>query len=131
MGHLGMTPQTASQLGGYKVQGKTEKEAAQILRDARALEKAGVFAVVLECVPSGLAATVTKALKIPTIGIGAGQKTDGQVLVLHDALGFHSSVKPRFVRRYMDMDSLVRKAIKRYAQEVRNGNFPSKKESFT
>lgn len=130
MGHLGMTPQTASELGGYKVQGKTKKERDGIFGDALELEKAGVFSIVLECVPASLAKRISGKLKIPTIGIGAGPHTDGQVLVLHDLLGFESSVRPRFVRRYAQLSRVIRKALRSYRDDVLSGTFPSMEESF-
>ena len=130
MGHLGMTPQTASELGGYKVQGKTKKEQERIFSEARELEKAGVFSIVLECVPNSLAKRISKGLKIPTIGIGAGPDTDGQVLVLHDLLGFESAVHPRFVRRYAHLSAVIRKALASYRQDVLAGKFPAIEESF-
>ncbi len=130
MGHLGMTPQSLTQLGGYKVQGRSKSDAAQILHDAVSLERAGVFSIVLECVPLALAKQITNRLKIPAIGIGAGPHTDGQVLVLYDLLGFESNVHPRFVRRYADFDRLSRKAIAGFKSDVQAGKFPSKEESF-
>ena len=130
MGHLGMTPQSIAELGGYKVQGKTKDQADEILKDALALEAAGVFSVVLECVPVTLAKRVSKALKIPTIGIGAGKDTDGQVLVLHDMLGFPSSVRPRFVRKYADLGAVVKKAVHDYQEDVVKEKFPAPQESF-
>lgn len=130
MGHLGMLPQSVRELGGYKVQGKTEEEAEQIFQDAKLLERAGVFSVVLECVPNSLAKRITKGLRIPTIGIGAGPSTDGQVLVLHDMLGFESQVKPRFVRQYAHLNEAVRKAVLEYRKDVLSKHFPSSKESF-
>ena len=130
MGHLGMTPQSVTQLGGYKVQGRSKKDADKILRDALLLEEAGVFAIVLECIPYRLAKMLTKKLKVPTIGIGAGPFTDGQVLVLHDLLGFKSGVSPRFVRHYADLDKTIRSAVLRFKRDVQKQNFPSLKESF-
>ena len=130
MGHLGMTPQSVSELGGYKVQGRTTAEQERILGEARELEDAGIFSLVLECVPSSFARRLTKVLKIPTIGIGAGPDTDGQVLVLHDLLGFESQVKPRFVRQYADLNRTIRKALRDYREDVLEGKFPSKEESF-
>lgn len=129
LGHLGMTPQTASKTG-YKVQGKTEADANRILRESKELEKAGVFAIVLECVPSALAKTITTSIQIPTIGIGAGPATNGQVLVLHDILGFESVVKPRFVRRYADVGVAVTDAVSSFCKDVREGNYPRPEESF-
>ena len=130
MGHLGMTPQTATLLGGYKVQGREPKVAREILDDATRLEEAGVFSLVLECVPWRLAGRITKKISCPTIGIGAGPKTDGQILVLHDLLGFKGKVHPRFVRRYAEFEKEARRAFSRYAADVRSGTFPSLKESF-
>ena len=130
MGHLGMTPQNATSLGGYKVQGREPKQARQILDDAVRLEEAGVFSLVLECVPRRLAERITQKLSCPTVGIGAGPKTDGQILVLHDLLGFQNSVHPRFVRPYADFEEAARKAFSRYAADVRSGSFPSLRESY-
>ncbi|MBI4368156.1 MAG: 3-methyl-2-oxobutanoate hydroxymethyltransferase [Candidatus Omnitrophica bacterium] len=130
MGHLGMTPQTAGQLGGYRVQGKTQVDAGRILEDARSLEEAGVFAMVLECVPKVLGKRITRSVRVPTIGIGAGPDTDGQILVLHDLLGFDSAIQPRFVRRYAQISRVVRRALARYRRDVVGKKFPSAKESF-
>lgn len=130
MGHIGMTPQTATQLGGYKVQGKEAKQAKQILDDARRLDQAGVFSLVLECVPRSLAERITQKISCPTIGIGAGPKTDGQILVLHDMLGFEGPFHPRFVRRYAKFEKEAREAFSRYLRDVKSGAFPSLKESF-
>jgi len=130
MGHLGMTPQTVTSLGGYKVQGREPKQAKQIMEDAQRLDDAGVFSLVLECVPRGLAERITQKISCPTIGIGAGPKTDGQILVLHDMLGFEGAVHPRFVRRYAEFEKSARRAVSDYLQDVRSGAFPSLKESF-
>ena len=130
MGHLGMTPQSVSELGGYKVQGKTKEEADRIFEEARELEQAGVFSIVLECVPNSLAKRITRSLKIPTIGIGAGPDTDGQVLVLHDLLGFESQVRPRFVRRYAGLNHIIHKAVTQYRSDVLAKKFPTVQESF-
>lgn len=130
MGHLGMTPQSVSELGGYKVQGKTKEEADRIFEEANELEQAGVFSIVLECIPNSLAKRITKSLKIPTIGIGAGRDTDGQVLVLHDLLGFESSVRPRFVRRYAGLNQIIHKAVTQYRSDVLAKKFPALGESF-
>ncbi len=128
MGHLGLLPQsTGSQ---FHVHGKTPEEAKAILDDAKALDRLGVFAIVLECVPATLAAAVTQAVPCPTIGIGAGAGTDGQVLVLQDILGIRSSVSPRFVRRYAKLEEIMKKAIRGYCRDVLRGKFPSHKESF-
>jgi 3-methyl-2-oxobutanoate hydroxymethyltransferase len=130
MGHLGMLPQSIKEVGGYKVMGKTKEEADRILDEAVELERAGVFSIVLECVPVSLAARVTKRIKIPTIGIGAGPDTDGQVLVFHDVLGLESPVSPRFVRRYADLSTVIRKALNQYRNDVLGEKFPTAKESF-
>jgi len=130
MGHLGLTPQTAGELGGYKVQGSTRKKAEEIHKDAVLLDKLGVFAIVLECVPAKLAARVTASVKCPTIGIGAGNRTDGQVLVLPDMLGLQTRFRPKFVRRYASLDSNIRRAVRNYASDVAAGKFPSKEESY-
>ncbi len=124
MGHLGLTPQTASQLGGYRVQGKDLEAARRLLADARALEAAGVFAIVLEMVPAPLAERITAAVGVPTIGIGAGAGTDGQVLVFHDVLGLFEDFTPRFAKRYLEGAELFRAAIRAYAEDVRAGRFP-------
>lgn len=131
MGHLGMTPQSVTQLGGYKVQGRTPKEAQQILKDALLLEELGVFSIVLECVPLKLAKQIARKLLVPVIGIGAGPDVDGQILVLHDLLGFESGVHPKFVRRYTNFDQIARTAIREFKQDVEEGNFPSLEESFS
>ena len=126
MGHVGLTPQSVRRLGGFKV----ERDADAVLADARAVAEAGAFAVVLECVPSDVAARVTKELKIPTIGIGAGPRCDGQVLVSHDMLGLFDDFRPKFVRRYAELGALARDAAARYTADVRNGEFPSDQEGF-
>lgn len=130
MGHLGLQPQSVLAVGGYTVQAREAAPAAQLREDAATLQTAGAFAVVLECIPAALARQTTKALTIPTIGIGAGAGCDGQVLVLQDLLGFNPNFKPRFVRRFADGASLVRDGVARYAAAVRSGKFPSAKESF-
>jgi 3-methyl-2-oxobutanoate hydroxymethyltransferase len=131
MGHLGLTPQFVHQMGGFKVQGKSEKQAARILSDARELEQAGAFSIVLEGVPSDLAARVTKALRVPTIGIGAGAGTDGQVLVFHDMLGLTTGKAPKFVKRYANLADEITRAAQRYAQEVGDGTFPGPEHSYS
>jgi 3-methyl-2-oxobutanoate hydroxymethyltransferase len=131
MGHLGLTPQFVHQMGGFKVQGKSEAQADRILADARALEEAGAFSLVLEGVPSALAGRVTKALRIPTIGIGAGAQTDGQVLVFHDAFGLTSGKVPKFVKRYANLAEEIGTAAQRFAEEVRTGAFPSPEHSYS
>jgi 3-methyl-2-oxobutanoate hydroxymethyltransferase len=129
MGHLGLTPQSVLELGGYRVQGRGEAAAARLLEEAKALERAGCFALVLESVPEPVAARVTGAIGIPTIGIGAGQGTDGQILVVTDLLGLPTST-PRFVRRYADLRSTIRDAVRRYAEDVRDGRFPGPEETY-
>lgn len=131
MGHVGLTPQTASQLGGYKVQGKDPQRAKEILEGAVALEKAGCFSVVLECIPESLAAQITCQLKIPTIGIGAGSRVDGQVLVTQDLLGLFDRFVPRFVKRYANLREDAVKAIRSFRQEVEAKKFPAKEQTFT
>ena len=130
MGHLGLTPQSVHTMGGFKVQGKTDTQAARILKDAKALEEAGAFSVVLEGMPSALAGRVTKALRVPTIGIGAGPQTDGQVLVFHDFLGLTTGKAPKFVKRYANLAEEVERAAQRFAEDVRNGTFPGPEHEY-
>lgn len=130
MGHLGLTPQSVHAFGGFKVQGRGDTAARQILEQARGLEAAGCFSVVLECVPQVLAGEITSMLKIPTIGIGAGRDCDGQVLVLQDLLGLSVGFRPKFVRPYMNGAEMIRSAIEAYRQDVLNGAFPSAQESY-
>lgn len=130
MGHLGLTPQSVLAMGGYKVQGKTREAAKLLLEDAHALEDAGVFALVLEGVPADVGRSVTEALGIPTIGIGAGPDTDGQVLVLHDLLGLAPTPPAKFVRRYADVGAVITDAVSRFAADVREGRFPTAAESY-
>lgn len=130
MGHLGLQPQSVHAIGGYVVQGREQENAARLREDAAALEKAGAFALVLECIPGKLAGEITAAVSIPTIGIGAGPDCDGQVLVLHDLLGFSPDFKARFVRHFADGAELVRNGVTRFAGDVRAGKFPSAKETF-
>jgi 3-methyl-2-oxobutanoate hydroxymethyltransferase len=130
MGHVGLTPQSLNALGGYRVQGKTPDAAKQLLRDARAVEASGAFAVVLEAVPRELAAEITRDLRIPTIGIGAGPDCDGQVLVLHDLLGLTFSPLPKFARRYANVGKIISSAVRDYCSDVRSGGFPSDAESY-
>jgi 3-methyl-2-oxobutanoate hydroxymethyltransferase len=130
MGHLGLQPQSIHQYGGYRPRGTTEEEAAKILEDARALELAGAFAIVLEKIPAELAGRVTASLKIPTIGIGAGAQCDGQILVSADMLGLTIDFNPRFVRRYDNFADRVVDAAQRYLADVRSGDFPSAEESY-
>jgi len=124
MGHLGFTPQSVHALGGPRVQGRGEGAFEQLSRDARALENAGVFAIVLELMPALIAQRLTAALAVPTIGIGAGPRCDGQVLVLHDMLGLNEGFAPRFLKRYAELGAEVQDAVSRYAEEVRKGEFP-------
>jgi 3-methyl-2-oxobutanoate hydroxymethyltransferase len=130
MGHIGLTPQSVHALGGFQVQGKTSEAARQVERDARAVESAGAFAVVLESMPRELAARITAKLRIPTIGIGAGPDCDGQILVLHDMLGLTLGHTPKFVRRYADLSAEVSRAVSEYCSDVRGGRFPSDAESY-
>ncbi|MGC1490082.1 MAG: 3-methyl-2-oxobutanoate hydroxymethyltransferase [Candidatus Acidiferrum sp.] len=129
MGHVGLTPQSVNALGGYRVQGKTVDAAEQLLRDARAVEAAGAFAVVLEAVPRELAAQITRELRIPTIGIGAGPDCDGQVLVIHDMLGLTFGPTPKFARQYANVGEMIARAAREYCEDVRRGNFPTDTES--
>ena len=130
MGHVGLTPQSATMLGGFKAQGRTAAKARQLFADARALEAAGCFAIVLECIPEEVSASITEALTVPTIGIGAGAGVDGQVLVFHDLLGLYEGRSPRFVKRYAEIGNAVRDALERYAAEVRSGAFPSPEHAY-
>jgi 3-methyl-2-oxobutanoate hydroxymethyltransferase len=131
MSHLGLTPQFVHQMGGFKVQGKTEAQADRILADARALEEAGAFSLVLEGVPSALAGRVTKELRIPTIGIGAGPLCDGQVLVFHDVFGLTTGKAPKFVKRYANVAEEIANAAHRFADDVRTGAFPAPEHSYS
>jgi 3-methyl-2-oxobutanoate hydroxymethyltransferase len=130
MGHIGLTPQSINQLGAYRVQGKTPKAAQQLLDDAKAMEDAGAFAVVLEVVPREIAKMITESISIPTIGIGAGVHCDIQVLVLHDMLGLSFGKQARFVRPYANLREVMTDAVSRYADDVRNGTYPSEAESY-
>jgi 3-methyl-2-oxobutanoate hydroxymethyltransferase len=130
MAHLGLTPQSVHRLGGFKVQGRDDKARQSILDAALALEDAGAFSLVLECVPTDLAAEITDRLEIPTIGIGAGLSCDGQVLVYHDLLGLEERIAPRFVRRYAELGLLSREGIERFAADVRAHRFPAAGESY-
>ena len=130
MGHVGLTPQSVNALGGYRVQGKTADTAEQLIRDARAVEAAGAFAVVLEAMPRELAAQITRELRIPTIGIGAGPDCDGQILVVHDLLGLTFGQTPKFARRYANTGEVISNAVREYCNDVRSGGFPSDAESY-
>jgi 3-methyl-2-oxobutanoate hydroxymethyltransferase len=130
MGHVGLTPQSETLLGGFKTQGRTAAKARQLLADARALEAAGCFAIVLEAVPVPVAARITESLTVPTIGIGAGAECDGQVLVYHDLLGLTEGRAPRFVKRYANLADEIRGALETYAEEVRNGVYPAPEHTY-
>jgi 3-methyl-2-oxobutanoate hydroxymethyltransferase len=130
MGHIGLTPQSVHALGGYRVQGRDDKTAERLKLDAKALEDAGAFAVVLELMPAPLATEISKSLTIPTIGIGAGPGCDGQVLVLHDMLGLNEQFSAKFVKRYAELAATVRDAVTRYGDDVRSGRYPGSEHSF-
>lgn len=130
MGHLGLTPQSVHGLGGHKVQGKAEAEAKALLEASRRLEDAGCFALVLECVPVDLAREITRSISIPTIGIGAGPHTDGQVLVLQDMMGMNPGFKPKFLKHYADGHGILTEAVNRFDAEIRHGCFPTARESY-
>lgn len=129
-GHLGMTPQSVNAFGGHKVQGKTEKAAKDLIEDALALQEAGAFAIVLECVPAKLAAIVTEKLSIPTIGIGAGVECDGQILVYQDMLGMYQDFSPKFVKHFAEIGKTMKEAFDNYAKEVKNSSFPAVEHTF-
>ncbi|MDD5166692.1 MAG: 3-methyl-2-oxobutanoate hydroxymethyltransferase [Candidatus Omnitrophica bacterium] len=131
MGHIGLTPQTADKLGGFKVQGKDAEAASRLIEQALLLEKLGCFSIVLECVPDKIAQMVTQKIKIPTIGIGAGVNCDGQVLVIHDLLGLFDRYTPKFVKKYINLSPLIAKAIEEYRDEVVQGKFPGQEHSFS
>jgi 3-methyl-2-oxobutanoate hydroxymethyltransferase len=130
MGHVGLTPQSVNAMGGYRVQGKTPGAAEQLLRDARAVEAAGAFAIVLEGIPREVAAEITRSARIPTIGIGAGPDCDGQILVLHDILGLTFQDAPKFARRYANVGDVISQAVREYTADVQGGSFPSDAESY-
>ena len=130
MGHIGLTPQSVNAFGGFRVQGKSAEASEQIMRDARAVEAAGAFSVVLESIPRELAARITAELHIPTIGIGAGPDCDGQILVIHDLVGLTFGHKPKFARRYADVGEVISRAASEYCRDVREGSFPSDEESY-
>jgi 3-methyl-2-oxobutanoate hydroxymethyltransferase len=131
MGHIGLTPQTAMQLGGYKVQGKDADSARRLLKEAKGLVEAGVFSIVLECVPTQLAEIITESIRVPTIGIGAGPHCDGQVLVTHDLLGMFEKFIPSFVKTYTNLAPIIKENISQYNREVRDGSFPDAARSFS
>jgi 3-methyl-2-oxobutanoate hydroxymethyltransferase len=130
MAHLGLTPQSIHQLGGYKVQGKKEDDAEKMMLDAKSLEEAGAFSLVLECIPEGLASEISQSLLIPTIGIGAGVNCDGQVLVVNDMLGMYEKFTPKHVKKYANLNLEIKKAVKTYIAEVKHGAFPDSEHSF-
>jgi len=130
MGHLGLTPQSIYKFGTYTVRAKEDEEAKTLISDSKMLEKVGCFSIVLEKIPNKLAKKVTPSLKLPIIGIGAGSDVDGQVLVSHDMLGMNKDFSPRFLRRYLDLDSLVSNAVKKYSKDIKDGNFPNKEEQY-
>ena len=131
MGHLGLTPQSVNVFGGYKVQGKSEDAARQLIEDAKVLEAAGAFAIVLECVPDRLAKIVTEAVNIPTIGIGAGSECDGQVLVINDMLGMFSDFVPKFVKQFAKLNGNINDAVQSYISEVKEARFPAAEHNFS
>ncbi len=131
MGHIGLTPQSVNQFGGFKVQGKDLEGAKKLIEDARALDKAGVFAMVLECVPTELARRITEEVSVPTIGIGAGHYCDGQVLVINDMLGMFKGHIPKFVKKFANLEPLIMEALQSYKNEVESGAFPATEHGFT
>ncbi|MFC1674759.1 3-methyl-2-oxobutanoate hydroxymethyltransferase [Candidatus Omnitrophota bacterium] len=131
MGHIGLTPQTADKLGGFKVQGKDAERAAQLIKQAKQLEDLGCFSIVLECVPDKVSGAITKNIKIPTIGIGAGIDCDGQVLVTHDLLGLFERFTPKFVKKYAKLSTQIQKAVEEFKHEVEEGEFPGPEHSFS
>ena len=130
MGHLGLTPQSIYKFGTYNVRAKEEAEANKLKRDAKLLQDAGCFAIVLEKIPATLAKEVSESLHIPTIGIGAGKYCDGQVLVMHDMLGINTEFKPRFLRQYLNMHEQITKAVHQYIKDVKSNEFPNDKEQY-
>lgn len=130
MGHLGLTPQSVNVFGGYGLRGSTKEESEKIINDARKIEKAGVFAIVLEKIPSALAKEITDSVKVPTIGIGAGSDCDGQVLVSHDMLGLFERYKPKFVKRYAEIAQIMKKCFNDYIREVKSKEFPAQEHSY-
>ncbi|MCD5414989.1 MAG: 3-methyl-2-oxobutanoate hydroxymethyltransferase [Clostridiales bacterium] len=130
MGHLGLTPQSVNMMGGFKVQGKDESQAKIILEDAKLLQEAGVFSIVLECVPAKLAKLISESIDIPTIGIGAGKDCDGQVLVIQDMLGMYSDFTPKFVKKYCEVGLVIKEAVSKYKEEIQEGLFPEEVHTF-
>ncbi|MGB3211862.1 MAG: 3-methyl-2-oxobutanoate hydroxymethyltransferase [Desulforhopalus sp.] len=131
MAHIGLTPQTASQLGGYKLQGKGLDDARRLLAEAKGLEEAGAFGLLIECIPDKLAQVITESITIPTIGIGAGVHCDGQVLVTHDLLGMFDKFTPKFVKKYADLSPVIKESIQQYNAEVKSGSYPGSEHSFS
>ena len=131
MGHIGLTPQTAHLLGGFKVQGKDKEAVLRLIDQAKQLEKIGCFCIVLECIPYQVSQMITKAVRIPTIGIGAGKYCDGQVLVLYDLLGFYQRIRPKFVKVYRDLSKDINRAVLKFISDVKRSKFPTNKESFS
>lgn len=130
MGHIGLTPQSVNAFGGFKVQGKSEEAARKLIEDAKAIEEAGAFAVVLECVPAKLSELISKSISIPTIGIGAGAGCDGQIIVYQDMLGMFSDFTPKFVKKYANVGEVMKGAFQKYIEEVKDGVFPAEENSF-
>ncbi len=130
MGHLGLTPQSVNVMGGFKVQGKTEEAAKKLIEDAKKLEEAGVFSIVLECVPAKLAELISKEISVPTIGIGSGNECDGQVLVYHDMLNMFSGFKPKFVKTFANIGEQIKEGFEKYVEEVKSGSFPAEEHTF-
>ncbi|MDD2220718.1 MAG: 3-methyl-2-oxobutanoate hydroxymethyltransferase [Clostridia bacterium] len=130
MGHIGLTPQSVNIFGGFTLQGKEAETAKKLIEDAKRLEEAGVFSIVLECIPQELAGMISKAVAVPTIGIGAGNDCDGQILVYHDLLGLYDDVKPKFVKVYANAGELIKNGVRQYINEVKNGRFPDPEHSF-
>jgi 3-methyl-2-oxobutanoate hydroxymethyltransferase len=130
LGHIGLLPQSINAMGGFKVQGKSAEDAQRIMDDAKAIEEAGVFAMVLEGLPAAVSGQITAAVSVPTIGIGAGSNCDGQILVVHDMLGLYGDFKPKFVKRYANLGPEIRKAFAQYKKEVEDGSFPGPEQSY-
>lgn len=131
MGHIGLTPQSVNMLGGFKVQGREKEKAKELIEDAKRVEDAGAFAIVLECIPKELAVMITEAVSVPTIGIGAGNGCDGQILVYHDMFGMYPDIKPKFAKVYEDVGAFIKAGVRKYVEEVSDGTFPSENHSFS
>ena len=130
MAHIGLTPQSVHRMGGFRVQGREEQQRQKLIADAMAVEEAGAFSVVLECMPADLSAEITQLISIPTIGIGAGSGVDGQVLVLHDMLGITTKFSPRFLRRYHNLSEEIKGSVTTYIDDVKSANFPNEREQY-